>query len=324
MEHVFRDLSLPVKQQKMTNFYCLAVVAEEVGTTSNKNTGSLKTNEFVYDLCTYKLLIDININQFINDIKKCPDFFLNRKTNHYDVTTTYLCIFFKSQCEVQSLSKSRDRLIERFFNLKKPTKECDPQKACTSHIKYDTTPDATNQEIEVIELEEIDTKRISEVSISSIYAMLRDAHLGDILEDRVSHIDSNAIGLNPELRFYQKDALNWMLHRELDTKYNQTDFFPISCVKDKLIREEQNHVFYFNARTLELLDRCPDDLRIPTGGILADEMGLGKTVEMLALILCNQRKTLPNLHEEDASEPEGNFKKTFVFENILLFFFFFF
>lgn len=296
----------------MTNLYCVAIIAKVI---DPKQDDFVNIQSFVYESCNYQLLIDININQFLKDVRQCPDFCLRTKTNHYDINSTYLSLFFappQHQQAAVNISVSRHRLLGTFFNLYNTT-ACANVTECETNSLTDDEPMPEIDNKNIQSTEDDTQQRLSEVSISSIYSMLRDAHLGDTIPNRVSGITENlTANLNPELRFYQKDALNWMLHRELDSEFNSTEFRPVSCIKDKRINEQQNHIFYFNARTLQLLDWRPEDLKIPTGGILADEMGLGKTVEMLALILSNRKKI-----QEQSNIEKIQVKKSKLYYNTL-------
>lgn len=93
---------------------------------------------------------------------------------------------------------------------------------------------------------------MDELKLSEFYSKLREAHLLNASEETSVNLQHEF--LNPILRPYQKNAVNWMIRRET------------------------------------IPDYFPDDIKIPSGGVLADEMGLGKTVEILALILGNKKK----------------------------------
>jgi hypothetical protein len=105
----------------------------------------------------------------------------------------------------------------------------------------------------------------------------------------------------PVLREYQKKAVNWMLYREgiipaaADTKVNLADCFmrkmyiPITLSR---VDTEVTDAAFYNPFLGYVCRKRPSLSNITTGGILADEMGLGKTVEVLSLILLNQRKDL--------------------------------
>lgn len=101
--------------------------------------------------------------------------------------------------------------------------------------------------------------------------------------------------LRPRLRQYQKDAVNFMMHRE-----TVPDSIPAAfdTLKANAIEGRE---FYLNSYSGELTDERPGNVLLPTGGIIADEMGLGKTVEVLALILNNPRK--PTKSEPKQTQP---------------------
>lgn len=165
--------------------------------------------------------------------------------------------------------RSKYRLIQRFFNIDYPQPSSSYE---SNEVEY----------VEEDEQEEETAPTDSMPSVSELYSMLRDAHEKDN-DEIVPHVQMPTFFI-PELRSYQLKALQWMLKREKITKLAVPEFVPITCPS------LPNQIFYYNYRTVELMDYDPGGLKIPTGGILADEMGLGKTVEMLALILTN-----PNL-----------------------------
>uniref|UniRef100_A0A0K8SKL6 E3 ubiquitin-protein ligase SHPRH n=1 Tax=Lygus hesperus TaxID=30085 RepID=A0A0K8SKL6_LYGHE len=76
------------------------------------------------------------------------------------------------------------------------------------------------------------------------------------LDSMLERLDTSLL---VKLRAYQKDAVKWMLRRELATPARQSEF-------ESFVFEGFNVIY-------------------PKGGILADEMGLGKTIEVLACIL---------------------------------------
>ncbi|XP_059615593.1 E3 ubiquitin-protein ligase SHPRH [Phlebotomus argentipes] len=117
---------------------------------------------------------------------------------------------------------------------------------------------------------------------STLYENLREAHSEDLLCDEVLE-DVQHVNLKPELRPYQRDAVKWLLHRELGREYLPSDY------EEVFANNLSNQVFFYNPQSMDIVDGVPGAIEIPTGGILADEMGLGKTVEMLALILNNPR-----------------------------------
>lgn len=100
------------------------------------------------------------------------------------------------------------------------------------------------------------------------------------------------------LRPYQKQALHWMLAKELDKKSNREPSmhplweeykWPVKDVDDKdLPASEGQDKFYVNPYSGDLSLEFPAQEQHCLGGILADEMGLGKTIQMLALVHSNR------------------------------------
>lgn len=122
--------------------------------------------------------------------------------------------------------------------------------------------------------------------IDELYQQLRERHRenGPVSDYNAEFIQHN--DLRPTLTNYQVDGVKWMLNREQNTDYFPTEF---KEVNQRWPEPNSNVTFFYNERTIQLLVNKNDDVPIPTGGILADAMGLGKTVEMLDLILLNQR-----------------------------------
>lgn len=123
--------------------------------------------------------------------------------------------------------------------------------------------------------------------------------------DQVRSIDS----LHVKLRKYQENAVAWMLSRELNppipifgdegTVWSQT-----GDLAKKFVLNRKNvkilSKFAFCSLTSDLWFGSDDQKRlhavqIGPGGLLCDEMGLGKTVELMQLVLCNQRLLAENV-----------------------------
>ncbi|KAJ6144842.1 DNA repair protein rad5 [Penicillium chermesinum] len=96
------------------------------------------------------------------------------------------------------------------------------------------------------------------------------------------------------LRKYQKQALHWMLSKEMDKKQvRERSMHPLweeytwptkdSDDKDLPVYDGIEN-FYVNPYSGDLSVDFPTQEQHCLGGILADEMGLGKTIEMLSLI----------------------------------------
>lgn len=223
----------------------------------------------------FEFLPDIRLAQFLGDIRKSSIFSLETVlTQQADDTEEqkYLSVFLTPTENESTLSlqdvRAKYRLLDRFFVLPTP-REVDQ-------------PIANDLDWELASTNDGPESQISEDSIRGLYESLRESHSKQSVEIVVTE-DRPPPGLIPELRFYQLDAVNWMLAKERVSQFFPTEYVEIAMRSDATKR------FFFNERTLDLADVFPGDLRIPSGGILADEMGLGKTVEMLAVILSNRR-----------------------------------
>lgn len=111
-----------------------------------------------------------------------------------------------------------------------------------------------------------------------------------------------------DLRKYQKQALHWMMNKELDAKTNDKKDsmhplweeykWPLKDVEDKdLPTVEGQDSFYVNPYSGELSLKFPTQDQHCLGGVLADEMGLGKTIECLSLIHTNKSDIAKALDE---------------------------
>uniref|UniRef100_UPI00358FB451 E3 ubiquitin-protein ligase SHPRH isoform X2 n=1 Tax=Myxine glutinosa TaxID=7769 RepID=UPI00358FB451 len=91
--------------------------------------------------------------------------------------------------------------------------------------------------------------------------------------------------LVPQLRQYQKDAVQWMFGKETD---DQTTESRLHCLWCEFHGLDGQTLYYNHYMGSIVAERPLASVEYP-GGILADEMGLGKTVEVLALILMHCR-----------------------------------
>ena len=103
--------------------------------------------------------------------------------------------------------------------------------------------------------------------------------------------------LKSELKFYQKQALSWMLFKE--GKKESKDLFSQGFEEQRKLNDLfqemiliDGSMLYFNPFSGEISVDFPE-LKVCKGGILADEMGLGKTVMMIALMHANKREIQP-------------------------------
>lgn len=252
----------------MTNYHCISVIAKTATNPSDPAAVNESLPDFYHDGLPFWLLVPIDFAELKKNVKNAPEFSLITKTTHSDVDNKYLCLFF-SPLPRSVASCSKNKLIHQFFSV-------------------DRTSNGTENS------RNLDDLKPEPISIQNIYALLRQSHLIDCTAKRVSD-ENTPPGLGPTLRFYQNDAVNWMLDRELNVAYFPSEFRAIRCrslaVDEYCIRGNVDEMeLYYNPRTMEICDEFPGKLAIPSGGILADEMGLGKTVEMLALMLCNPAK----------------------------------
>lgn len=173
-------------------------------------------------------------------------------TNHYDEGSIYLGLFFRPWLsEKQTLNiRSKYRIIQRFFDIHQP---------CS--ISVDDSQELLSEEEKEAE---VTANNDSMPSISELYSMLREAHEKD--KDDTVHQALLPSYFVPQLRSYQSKALHWMLNREKLTKYSLAEFVPIRC------HFIPNKSFYFNYRTVELMDHDPGKMKIPPGGILAGKI----------------------------------------------------
>ncbi|XP_076060889.1 E3 ubiquitin-protein ligase SHPRH [Oratosquilla oratoria] len=124
-------------------------------------------------------------------------------------------------------------------------------------------------------------------NVDEFYQAIRERHNGkEYKKDDVQHPS-----LLPQLRPYQKAAVQWMLYKEQVVSENM--------VSDKLhtlyeeITSIDGTILYYNKYGGYFVRDFPCSVNPNPGGILADEMGLGKTVEVLCCMLCHPRVNVP-------------------------------
>lgn len=133
-----------------------------------------------------------------------------------------------------------------------------------------------------------------EVNLANLFSELKDTRIK--YSERIQNFYPHTVQhhfLLPTLRQYQIDAVKWMLYRENYPDFLPNEFIPVQSIKEYVKIFDDNyisHIFFYNSRTVQVVDKNPGDIKLPSGGILADEMGLGKTVEMLSLILLNRNR----------------------------------
>uniref|UniRef100_A0A0A1XCW3 E3 ubiquitin-protein ligase SHPRH n=1 Tax=Zeugodacus cucurbitae TaxID=28588 RepID=A0A0A1XCW3_ZEUCU len=109
----------------------------------------------------------------------------------------------------------------------------------------------------------------------------------------------------PKLCDYQARTVHWLLQREI-----KDSRFPNYYTK--LQARDGETTVYKHLLSWHIQESEPAPIEMPLGGILADEMGLGKTVEMLALIVLNQRVFLQEpsrVEHVSRDEPEEKRKR---------------
>ncbi|VDO27383.1 unnamed protein product [Haemonchus placei] len=107
--------------------------------------------------------------------------------------------------------------------------------------------------------------------------------------------------LNSRLLPFQRDAVNFMIDRELHPNCQIGRL--MSFVKLPIDLTSLYYFPYLGLFVRDLhLSPCAQDIR---GGILADEMGLGKTVELLSLILSHTPENTPQPYAHPNGTMEG-------------------
>ena len=104
------------------------------------------------------------------------------------------------------------------------------------------------------------------------YNIIKDFHSRNEVPDS---IDPQHKSLLPKLRPYQKNAVQWMVHREKSLQFlddNLTKFEnELHTLYTKVITKDGTELYY-NRKGGFLVKEFPHARPIPTGGILADEM----------------------------------------------------
>ncbi|XP_035177084.1 E3 ubiquitin-protein ligase SHPRH isoform X2 [Oxyura jamaicensis] len=152
--------------------------------------------------------------------------------------------------------------------------------------------------------EEESDMELERQNIEELYDFVRHIHQQDIqlLREDVQHP-----ALIPILRPYQREAVNWMLHRENFTGTPSSENALHFLWREVITLDGVK--IYYNPFTGCIIREYPCAGPQWPGGILADEMGLGKTVEVLALILTHTQK---DIKQDDLTLPEGKLVNFFV------------
>lgn len=257
--------------------YCIRTLAravpsgeEELATSQlehlNRDSGYYKHNDR-----WYRLADDISPVLLKEVCSGSTAFSLQVVTQHYanDCNDSELCLFLETNRRCEKVSAQLD-IVDEFFD-------------------YVSGPRGNSDELDI----KIQAENIAD-AIPEIYGQLRKLHAEPALRvpsviDRQHRIFDVLL---PKLRQYQIDALNWMVHREQQTKWLTSDLL-IEIQPKAITANVGLPSFYCDQTTGNISDYENATQPLPSGGILADEMGLGKTVEMLALILANPRVLSP-------------------------------
>ncbi|XP_060044687.1 E3 ubiquitin-protein ligase SHPRH isoform X2 [Erinaceus europaeus] len=140
--------------------------------------------------------------------------------------------------------------------------------------------------------------------IDELYHFVKQTHQQETYSIPV---DVQHPALNPVLRPYQREAVQWMLQRERFSggppSENALHFLWREIITPEGLK------LYYNPYTGCITREYPSAGPQLLGGILADEMGLGKTVEVLALILTHTRQ---DVKQDALSLPEGKVVNYFI------------
>ncbi|KAI1008058.1 DNA repair protein rad5 [Podosphaera aphanis] len=141
----------------------------------------------------------------------------------------------------------------------------------------------------------------------------------DELYKKAQKFDFNAPAAEPadtfamDLRYYQKQALHWMLSKEKGERDAEREIsmhplweeytWPVKDMDDKdLPRIPDQKMFYVNPYSGQMSLEFPVQEHQCFGGILADEMGLGKTIEMMSLIHSHKTQVASERDETDSAK----------------------
>lgn len=266
---------------------------------------SLETVMPITDVCDYFLFVRLDVGtvpafqlQIINDEPTCESLWLcfdpnlmelrNRRGRYLRATKHLVETFFV--VEQEFLFGENDEIHiqnEAVIDTNVDGVNDDAQNLLEVNMDEDNSSDDGTAST--------DSDELPVKIIDDLYAQLREVHRNkpfpiNYTDEFIQHSD-----LRPKLTQYQLDGVRWMLNRERAVDHFPTEFVEVTR---RWPDHEMNAKFFYNERTMILQVNENPDVLIPKGGILADAMGLGKTVEMLDLILLNQRTIDPNQYCE--------------------------
>jgi SNF2 family DNA or RNA helicase len=207
-------------------------------------------------------------------------------------------------------------LAHFYFNQLYPNKSRSKQLCLSENQSYD---DNLNNDVSMIEKDMPDNYK-NENLFDLIYE-LRKNERANFQELESSDPKSNSIiqvksCLKPNLRPYQVRAIKWMMSREnmgfneQNSKKSMDQNVELHPMYAKITNTRGQTIFYHKFHGMFCTEAMPLRKQSLSGGILADEMGLGKTLEVLALILINQRQNIDPSFDIKPDQKKINANKT--------------
>ncbi|KAG8923262.1 DNA helicase rad5 [Tulasnella sp. 418] len=209
-----------------------------------------------------------------------------------------------TETQQEKLISNRKASLLQLFKLLslQPTskkKNIDPDAIAFSKEHQGSSKGKGNEKaVEVVgegeEAEEVEAEG-EELSKNQLDVIYKKAQLHDQEMAEMEPAETFALTLRP----YQRQALNWMVSIENNTKDVRKAMsmhplweeyeFPIEPSDGIIDLCEDEDKFFFNPYSGELSLAFPAAERSCRGGILADEMGMGKTIQISALIHTNSQ-----------------------------------